>query len=69
MSERRVGNVIVQVEYQGGTSERRVGNVLAMVEYQGGTIERRVGNVLVMVEYKKPWPGEIQPYGPAVQII
>ncbi len=67
MSERRVGQVSVMVEYD-PTDYRRVGQVAVMIEYHPDTWQRRVGQVAVMVEYRKPWNIQLT-QGPAAQII
>ena len=71
MSERRVGQVIIQTEYDVTTNYRDVGGIQVHVEYQVTTTYRKVGQILLMVEYRKAWPGDTpagRVQGPAAQI-
>jgi hypothetical protein len=68
MADRRVTQVLTEVEYATPTNVRRVTQVLAGVEYATPTNFRRITQVLIQVEYRGSWPVPGRK-GPPVQVI
>lgn len=68
MADRRVTQVLTEVEYATPTNVRCVDQILTEVEYAPITNFRTITQVLVMVEYRGSWPVPGRK-GPPTQLI
>jgi hypothetical protein len=70
MSDRRVTQVLTDVEYATPTNVRQATQVLAMVEYKTPTNFRQITQVLIQVEYSRPYfSTTLRKLGPPAQTV
>jgi len=69
MADRRVTQILTEVEYATPTNARRITQALGLVEYKTPTNFRRITQILLQAEYYKPYTPAGRSRGPAAQVM